>query len=119
MKRKIYGVMNLSFGNPRRKEDYLLVREKSRHDTFRLPDAIEDFGYLYPVDHVKFIAGDSSLIEGEQYTIMEINQKVDEMANEVEQYLADLLRSGKKGEVDTSPSLYGNTMILEFIPMLT
>ena len=87
---KALGIMNLSYNDESRTEDYLLkIEGSSIPRKFNLPKSIQNFQRMYPKKPFEFICDDESM-DAKYYSAEQIDAMLEDFTYDVELHIADM-----------------------------
>ena len=105
MATKSCGLENVSFREPTRTDDYLLTRV-SGSSTFNIPITMEETSYMFPSELTELICTDTlAERENDTYSQTEIDNKIEDLEKDVEQYAKDATVSIVDKPSDIDPNM--------------
>lgn len=119
MVKKSYAVMNMSYRDPSREEDYLLTRAQGK-PSFHIPVNMADTQKMYASENTELICQNTlNELELDRYTKQEVNIMVEDLVMEVQQHVNDVFVVDKITE-DTVINKPENEekLVFDFLPIL-
>lgn len=119
MVKKSYAVMNMSYRDPSREEDYLLTRIQGK-PSFHIPVNMVDTQKMYASEATAFICQDTlAELECDMYTKHELDTMVEDLVMEVQRHADNVFTAGPNAnESITNIPDNEEKLVFDFLPIL-